>query len=104
MAKKVKIRAKLQGDVTVVKSLMTHPMETGNRKDKKTGKKIPQNSITEVDCQHNGNTVMTAQWGPSISKNPYLSFQFTGGKKGDAVKITWVDDKGETGTGETKIK
>ncbi|MEN8133788.1 MAG: thiosulfate oxidation carrier complex protein SoxZ [Pseudomonadota bacterium] len=104
MAKAVKVRAKLKGDVTVIKALMSHPMETGNRKDKKTGKLVPEHVITEVDCQHNGKTVLTAYWGASISKNPYLSCEIMGGKKGDAVKISWVDNKGETGMGETKIK
>ena len=103
MAAKVKIRAKLSDGVANVKSLMPHPMETGNRKNK-AGEKIPQHIITEVDCQHNGKTVVTAQWGPSVSRNPYLSFEFSGGKKGDNVAIRWMDDKGESGAGETKIK
>ncbi|MCP4043048.1 MAG: thiosulfate oxidation carrier complex protein SoxZ [Gammaproteobacteria bacterium] len=104
MAGKVKIRAKLKKGVAVVKSLMSHPMETGNRKDKKTGKKIPEHFIEVVDCQHNGETVLTAHLGASVSKNPYLSFEFTGANKGDTVKISWVDNKGETGSGEAKIK
>ena len=104
MAKAVKIRAKMKDDVTTVKALMTHPMETGNRKDKKTGNKIPEHYITEVDCQHNGKTVLTAHWGPSVSKNPYLSYEFTGAKAGDTVKISWVDNKGGSGSGETAIK
>jgi len=52
-------------------------METGQRKDKKTGKLIPAHYIQEVTCQHNGNNVVLAQWGPAVSKNPYLSYQFT---------------------------
>ncbi len=104
MATPVKVRAKLSGDITVVKALMSHPMETGNRKDPKTGKLIPEHVITEVDCQLNGKTLLTAYLGPSVSKNPYLSYEFTGGKKGDTVKITWVDDKGESSTGEAKIR
>ncbi len=104
MASVVKIRAKLKDGVTVAKSLMQHPMETGNRKDKKTGKKIPEHFIEVVDCQHNGETVLTAHLGASVSKNPYLSFEFTGGKKGDTVKVGWVDNKGKKGSGESKIK
>lgn len=104
MASTVKIRAKMKDDVTVVKSLLTHPMETGNRKDKKTGELVPEHFITDVDCQHNGETVVTANLGASVSKNPYLSFEFTGGNKGDKVKISWVDNKGETGSGEAEIK
>jgi len=105
MAKKsIKIRAKLKGDTTTVKCLMTHPMETGLRKDKKTGKPIPAHFINEVMAENNGKNVMTAQWSGGISKNPYLSFAFTGGNKGDEVKISWVDNQGNSDSGTAQIK
>jgi sulfur-oxidizing protein SoxZ len=103
MAKGIKIRATAKSGSTTVKALMSHKMETGLRKDKKTGKKIPAHFIQEVTCEHNGKTVLTALWGPAISKNPYLSFKFKGGAKGDTVKISWVDNKGESASGEAKI-
>ena len=103
MAKTVRIRAKESGGVTTVKALMSHPMETGQRKNKKTGEKIPAHFIQEVTCEHGGKTVLTALWGPAISKNPYLSFKFKGANKGDAVKISWVDNKGGKDTAEVKI-
>ena len=91
------------GGVTTVKSLMSHPMETGTRKDKKTGKVIPAHFIQEVSCTHNGKNVMTAHWGAAISKNPYLSFKFKGANKGDMLTISWRDNKGETSSKEAKI-
>ena len=100
----IKIRAKAKGGVTTVKSLMSHPMETGLRKDSKTGKKIPAHHITEVTAEHNGNLVMTANWGVAISKNPYLSFKFKGGASGDKIKITWLDNMGESDSAEAAIK
>ena len=100
----IKIRAKAEGDVTTVKALVSHAMETGQRKDKKTGKLIPAHFIQEVICEHNGNAVMTALWGPAISKNPYLSFKFKGAKAGDALKLSWVDNKGESDSIETQVK
>jgi sulfur-oxidizing protein SoxZ len=103
MAKGIKIRATAKGDSTTVKALMSHNMETGLRKDKKTGNKIPAHFIQEVTCEHNGKSVLTALWGPAVSKNPYLSFKFKGGAKGDTVKISWVDNKGESASGEAKI-
>ena len=103
MAKKIRIRAKLTGNVTEVKTLMSHPMETGLRKDAKTGEKIPAHFINEVACEHNGKNVLTANWGIAISKNPYLSFSFTGGAVGDTIKVSWVDNKGETATEEATI-
>mgnify|MGYP003572139208 FL=1 len=104
MAKGIKIRAQAKKGVTTVKALMSHPMHTGLRKNKKTGKKIPAHYIQEVKCEHNGNEMMTALWGAAISKNPYLSFKFKGGAKGDSIKISWVDNKGEKSTQEAKIR
>ena len=104
MAKSIKVRAKVKGGTTVVKALISHAMETGLRKNKKTGKKFPAHFIQEVTCSHNGNNVMTADWGPAISKNPYLSFKFSGAKPGDTLKMSWVDNKGESDSVEAKIK
>jgi len=104
MAKSIRIRANAKGDAVLVKALLTHPMETGLRKNKKTGKKVPAHFIQEVNCTHNGKTVMTAEWGGAVSKNPYLSFKFGGGKAGDTVGIAWSDNTGKKDAVETKIK
>jgi len=100
----IKMRAKASDGVTTIKALISHPMETGLVKDKKTGKPIPAHFIQEVVCEHNGNTVLTAEWGAAISKNPYLSFRFTGGNVGDTVKLSWVDNTGKTDSAEETIK
>ena len=99
----IKIRAKLSGDVTTVKALIKHPMDTGLVKDKKTGNLIPAHFIQEVTCEHGGNKVMTAMWGAAVSKNPYLSFKFAGAKAGDTIKLSWVDNKGESDSAETQV-
>ena len=105
MAKKsIKVKAKAKGGTVTVKTLISHPMETGLRKDKKTGKKIPAHFVQEVTAVHNGNTVMAANWSGGISKNPYLSFKFDGGKKGDALKVGWTDNKGASDSVDTKIR
>lgn len=101
--KPVKIRAKLKGDVAMVKSLMPHPMETGVRKDP-DGNLIPAHFIEEVRCEHNGRLVLKADWGPSVSKNPYFSFKVTGAKSGDIIKVSWVDNLGEASSGEATLK
>jgi sulfur-oxidizing protein SoxZ len=104
MAKKnIRIRAKMKDDVAEVKALMSHPMETGLRTNKKTGKKIPAHFIKEVVCEHKGNKVMVASWGVAVSKNPYLSFKFKGAAKGDTIKVSWDDNKGESATAEATI-
>jgi sulfur-oxidizing protein SoxZ len=102
MADPMKIRAAVVGDATEVKVLMSHEMETGQRKDAQ-GKAIPAWFIQTVSVTHNGRTVLNAQWGPAIAKNPFLSFKFKGGAKGDKVQVAWVDNKGEKRTDEAVI-
>jgi sulfur-oxidizing protein SoxZ len=103
MANSIKIRAKNKGGVTEVKALMSHPMETGSRKDSKTGEKVPAHFIQEVVCKMGDKTLMTAIWSGGISKNPYLSFKFDGGKAGDVLSLSWVDNKGESDSVEAEI-
>jgi sulfur-oxidizing protein SoxZ len=104
MAKSIKLRAKAKDGVATVKALISHPMETGLRKDKKTGQPIPAEFIQEVTCESGGKTVLSAQWGSAISKNPFLSFKFSGAKSGDSIKVSWVDNKGSSDSLEGKIK
>lgn len=100
----IKVRAKVSKGVAKVKCLISHPMETGLRKNKKTGKKIPAHFIQEVNCEHGGKTVMNAQWSAAISKNPFLSFEFKGAKSGDSIKMSWVDNTGKSDSTEAKLK
>lgn len=102
MADPMKIRASLQGETVEVKVLMSHEMETGQRKDA-SGALVPAHFINTVNAECNGKTVLTAQWGPAVSKNPYLAFKFKGAAKGDKVKVTWVDNKGDTRSDEGTI-
>lgn len=104
MAKKsIKVRAKEKGGVVTVKCLLSHPMETGLRKNKKTGKLIPAHFIETVTCTSGGSNVMTANLSGGVSKNPYLSFKF-GGKKGDKITIAWTDNTGKSDSADGKIK
>jgi len=100
----IKMRAKVTDGVTTIKALISHPMDTGLVKDKKTGKLIPSHFIQEVVCKHKDTTVMTANWGAAVSKNPYLSFKFSGAAAGDTVSISWTDNKGEKDSAEATIK
>ena len=102
MADPMKIRAHVQGDATEVKVLMSHEMETGQRKDSQ-GTPVPAWFIQNVKVLHNDKVVLAAQWGPAVAKNPFLSFKFKGGAKGDKVKITWVDNHNDTRTDEVTI-
>ncbi|MFM2068326.1 MAG: hypothetical protein RLZZ584_3235 [Pseudomonadota bacterium] len=102
MADPMRIRAQANGDKTTVRVLMSHEMETGQRKDS-AGKVIPAWFIQEVSAAHNGKTVMTAQWGPAVSKNPFLQFTVKGAKAGDKIAITWTDNRGDKRTDEATV-
>lgn len=95
MGNPMKIRAASKDGITEVKVLMSHEMETGFRKDA-SGAPIPAWFISEVTAKLGDKVVMEAQWGPSVSKNPFLAFKIKGGKAGDKVTITWTDSKGDT--------
>jgi sulfur-oxidizing protein SoxZ len=102
MSEPMKIRATLVGDSTEVKALINHEMETGQRKDAQ-GQTIPAWFIQNVVVSANGKTVLSAQWGTAISKNPFLSFKFKGGAKGDRIAIHWVDNRGDQRTDEATV-
>lgn len=99
----IKIRAKAKDDVTEVKALMSHPMETGLRKDKKTGEVIPAHFIQEVVCTWKDQTVMNALWSGGISTNPYIAFKFKGAAAGDELTLKWTDNQGESDSETAKI-
>jgi sulfur-oxidizing protein SoxZ len=103
MAGTIRVRAVSSGDTTEVQSLIRHPMDSGFVKDSK-GALIPAHHIEVVQFEHAGKTVFTALWGPAVSKDPYLKFSFKGGKKGDDLKVSWVDNKGESDSLVAKIQ
>ena len=98
----MRIRAQANGDRTTVRVLMSHEMETGQRKDA-AGKTIPAWYIQEVSALLNGKTVLTAQWGPSVSKNPFLQFFVKGAKAGDKIVISWIDNHGDRRSDEATV-
>ena len=102
MADPMRRRAQVAGDKATVRVLMAHEMETGQRKDA-AGNVIPAWHIQDVVAQHNGKTVMTAQWGPAISKNPFLQFNVKGAKAGDKITVSWFDNKGDKRTDEATV-
>ena len=102
MADPMRIRAQAAGDKATVRVLMSHEMETGQRKDS-AGKVIPAWFIQEVSAVHNGKPVLSAQWGPSVAKNPFLQFSIKGAKAGDKVGVTWTDNRGDKRSDEATI-
>ncbi len=98
----IKIRAKASDGEVTLKTLMSHPMETGTRKNSKTGETIPAHFIEEVTVSRNGTTVITGYMSGGVSKNPYLSVKFKG-DKGDKVTVAWTDNKGQSESGEATV-
>ena len=101
MASTIRVRATSNGDVTEVQALIQHPMDSGFVRDAQ-GQTIPAHFIQELTFEHDGKAVFVADWGPAVSKDPYVKFSFKGAKKGDDLKISWTDNKG--GSDETTAK
>jgi sulfur-oxidizing protein SoxZ len=104
MASKIKVKARLSGDVADIQSLMMHPMETGTRKDPETGAVVPMHHITQLTFVHNGEVSLVANLSTAVSKNPYFRFKLRGAKAGDTLTVSWVDNLGETDELETVLK
>jgi sulfur-oxidizing protein SoxZ len=102
MATKMKTRNK--GDETEILVLAQHPMETGQRTDKKTKKKIPAHYIETMNFTLNGKTVADVSMSGGVSKNPLVGIRVKGAKAGDKIVCAWKDNKGETGGAETTVK
>ena len=96
------MRATLAGGFTDIRVLMTHPMETGLRKDQ-DGKLVPMHFIQSVIVKVNGKTVVDSQTSQAVSRNPVFSFRLKGGARGDKIEVSWVDNQGETNSTEAAV-
>jgi sulfur-oxidizing protein SoxZ len=103
MANAIKVRSKLDGDVVLIRLLISHPMETGLRKDT-DGQLVPAHFIELLTITYKERTVLSAQWGPAVSRNPYLAFRFKGAQKGEKLRISWKDNAGDSQTDEAVIE
>ena len=102
MTTDIKMRAQLKGDITEVKVLMSHLMETGRRKND-ANEIIPAHFVQLVTATLNGKTVLEAQWGTGVSKNPYLTFRLANAQVGDTVAVTWLDNLGQTSSQQIQV-
>jgi sulfur-oxidizing protein SoxZ len=81
------------GEAFIVKTLINHKMESGQRKDKKTGEKIPRQIINRFVAAFNGIEVVSIDLEPAISSNPYFQFSMQIPEAGD-LNFKWTDDNG----------
>jgi len=100
---KMKVRTRMQDGQVEVLALITHPMETGQRVDKKTKEKIPAHFIQRITLEHNGKAVLVADTGVAVSEDPLLAFRLKSAKKGDKIKVAWSDNKGGSGSHEAEV-
>ena len=100
----IKLSAELIENKIEVKTMIKHIMSSGLTKDKTSGKIAPANFIQEIRCEHNGNLVFSANIGPNISHNPYLSFRISGGMKNDDILLSWIDNHGESDSQSVKVQ
>ncbi len=103
-SKSIRIRTSYRDGVTTVRSIIRHPMETGFSRDTETSEVIPAHFIQEVVCKHGEKVILRCDWSRAVSKNPYLSFIFSGAKPGDTISIYWIDIKGESDIAKAVIK
>ena len=103
MADPMKIRASAKDGITEVKVLMSHEMETGQRKDPATGRTVPAHFIQTFVVSVNGKPLVDGQLNTSVSKNPLFAFKARGLKAGDKLQVSWADSNGEKRSDEAVV-
>ena len=99
----IRVRAQAApGKPTLVRALLTHEMESGQRQDAQ-GKPIPAWHITEVSVRQNGRPVLAVWLGPAVSRNPLLQFTLRSAQAGDKLAIGWVDNRGNRRSDEAAV-
>ena len=91
-----------KGEVIEIKTLITHPMETGQRKDA-DGKLVPRMIVNALVVTYNGKPVLNAKLEPAVAANPYLAFFLKVDEPG-TLKFTWTDDNKQSWDAESKIE
>lgn len=104
MGDTIRVRTTHRDGLTTVRAIIRHPMDTGFAKDPETGAAIPMHFIREVTCSHGGEIVLRCDWSRAVSRNPYLSFEFTGARPGDAITIAWQDNRDQSDTTTVTIR
>ena len=90
-----------KGETIEIKTLISHPMESGHRRDVQ-GQLIPRHIVHTFTCTYNGAEVFRADWHPAIAANPYLAF-YTVATESGRLSFQWVDDDGTMYAAEAEI-
>lgn len=100
---KIKPKKYKNGEVVKVNFMVMHPMETGMRTDKKTGKIIPAQYINNVKFDYNGKVITTINVWESLSANPVFTIYMKIDGPGE-LKVTFTENTGEVNETSKKIK
>ena len=98
MSSSIRLKTKIRDDITTVRAIIRHPMETGFRIDDDTAKLVPEHYIKKINFKHNGKTVFSCDWSRAVS------FMFSDSKIGDKIEISRLDNIGNTDKLETLIE
>lgn len=98
----VSIRTRIADESTYIDLRISHPMESGTRKDS-AGVVIPSWYLTDMDLYHNDIRIGAIELGPLVSRNPAISIVLNGGQVDDIVKVTWVDNRSEVGESSAEL-
>ena len=104
MTSRIRVRTSMKDGLTTVQAILKHPMDTGNSRDPDTGNIIPAFFIETVMVHHGDKIILSCDWSRAVSKNPYLSFAFSGANAGDTLRISWQDSQGGTESKEAVIQ
>ncbi len=98
----IRIRVRRNGDLTEVRALISHPMETGLRIDA-SGRAVAAHYVSEVVASVGSRIVFTTQLSIAVSRDPIIGFRFRGASAGQVLRIAWTDNRGHTRAGEVAI-
>lgn len=95
-------KAAAKGEIIEIKSLISHPMESGQRKGK-DGNLIPRQIINKLIVTFNGKEFFSSDWAPAVAANPYMAF-FMRAEESGTMEFTWIDDDGSKYTAKKDLK
>lgn len=102
MGEPMKIRTVTTGDITEIRVLVPHPMESGQRKNP-AGETIPAHYIQTLTISVGGRMLIDGQLNTAIARNPVFAFRARGLRPGERIKVAWTDNRGDSRSDEASV-
>lgn len=99
MSEAIRIRATVRDGVGEIRTMLPHPMESGQRRGP-SGDPVPAHYIETLTVEHNGRVVVSGRLGPAVAANPLFAFYLEGAAPGDRVRVSWRDNHGASRSDE----